>query len=63
LKQRLLQQLVAQVDVAQSIVVVEPLVLPADAGMDGEPNVDAALDEVVGCGVEHRPFSTWEKRY
>jgi hypothetical protein len=54
---------VAQVDVAQSIVVVEPLVLPADAGMDGEPNVDAALDEVVGCGVEHRPFSTWEKRY
>jgi hypothetical protein len=42
-------------------VVVETLVLPADAGMDEESNVDANLNEVAGCGMEHRPSDTWEE--
>jgi hypothetical protein len=52
-----------EVSAAHSMVVAELLLKCASAGMDGEPNVDAIVDEVVGCCVEHRPSNTLEEPY
>jgi hypothetical protein len=49
--------------VAHLMVVAELLVLCAGAAVDGEHNVGAITDEVVGCYVECRPSGTLEERY
>jgi hypothetical protein len=47
------------------VVVVEPTMLPADAGADvgGKPTANVDVDVVSWCAGEHTPSGTLEEHY